>query len=138
MSLAFFPHLAKAQDIVPLSVISNYKGCPATLKMDQLKSILKGEKQRWTDGTKVVIALMKATTPVGLNTCSKIYKMTNNEIQKHFLALVFQGKGEAPVFFSSIAELQSFINQTPGAIGVIATNPAETEKIILIDGKKTI
>jgi hypothetical protein len=51
----------KAQD-VPLTVISNGKGTPSDLTLAQLKSILKGEKLRWKDGTKVVIALMKTKT----------------------------------------------------------------------------
>jgi hypothetical protein len=53
--LLFLGLTSKAQDN-SLTVISNPKGAPADLKMTELKSILMGEKQRWNDGTKVVIA----------------------------------------------------------------------------------
>ena len=53
-----------------LTVISNQKGSPASLKFAELKSIFMGEKQRWRSGTKITIALMKTNTPAGRNTCS--------------------------------------------------------------------
>lgn len=127
----------KAQD-VPLTVIANSKGSPTELTLIQLKAILKGEKLRWNDGSKVTIALMKTNTPIGMNTCKRLYNMTPNELNKLFLALVFQGKGEAPTFFNSINDLQTFVNQTPGTIGVIESNTANNERVIYIDGKKSI
>jgi hypothetical protein len=127
----------KAQDM-PLTVIANSKGAPSELTLIQLKAILKGEKLRWNDGSKVTIALMKTSTPIGLNTCKKLYNMTSNDLNKLFLALVFQGKGEAPTFFNSISDLQTFVNQTPGTIGIIESNTANNERVIYIDGKKSI
>ena len=64
--------------------------------------------------------------------------MSGNDLNKLFLALVFQGKGEAPTFFNSVNELETYINQTPGAIGVIEATAANTEKVVRIDGKKSI
>lgn len=130
-------HSVNAQD-VPLTVIANSKGAPAELSQAQLKSILKGEKLRWKDGSKVIIALMKTNTTVGMNTCRKLYNMTSNELNKLFLALVFQGKGEAPSFFNTMSELQTFVSQTPGTIGIIEPNAANNERVIFIDGKKSI
>lgn len=127
----------KAQD-AQLTIIGNAKGVPAELTLPMLKSVLKGEKLRWKDGTKVIIALMKTNTPVGMNTCRKLYNMSPNDLNKLFLALVFQGKGEAPTFFNSISELQTFIGETPGAIGVIESTAANKEKIVHIDGKESI
>jgi len=127
---------AKAQDA--LTVIGNGKGVPAGLTLPQLKSVLKGELMRWKDGTKMTIVLMKTNTPVGMSTCKKLYNMSPNDLNKLFLALVFQGKGEAPVFFNSVSELETFINQTPGAIGVIESAAANKEKVVLINGKESI
>jgi hypothetical protein len=57
--------------------------------MPQLKSVMRGEKLRWPDGSKVIIALLKSTTPIGVNTSRKIYNMSPNELNKYWLALVF-------------------------------------------------
>lgn len=121
-----------------LSVISNAKGAPANLKMTELRAVLKGERLRWADGSKVVIALMKTNTPIGLNTCNRLYNMNANDLNKMFLALVFQGKGEAPIFFETQRELQAFVKQTPGAIGIVESTAIFRDKVLSIDGKKSI
>lgn len=128
---------AKAQDL-PLAIIGNEKGAADHMTMNALRTILKGEKLRWPDGSKVVIALMKTNTQIGKTTCSRLYKMSGNDLNKMFLALVFQGKGEAPIFFDTMRELQGFVKETPGAIGVVDASAAYGDRIISIDGKKSI
>ena len=81
---------------------------------------------------------MKTSTPIGTYTCNKLYNMTGNELNKYFLALVFQGKVKAPTFFNSANELEAFVAQTPGAIGVLQQVNDKLLKIILVDGKKQI
>jgi hypothetical protein len=107
------------------------------MKMAQLKAVMRGERLRWPDGSKVVIALMKSSTPIGINTSQKIYNMSANELNKYWLALVFQGKADAPNFFNSEAELEEFIAQTTGAIGVV-NQPLTAGKTVLIDGRKSL
>lgn len=119
-----------------LYVIGNSKGSPVELKLNQLQSILKGEKQRWGDGTKVVIALMKTNTPVGSVTSKKVFNMSGDQLNKYWLALVFQGKADAPTFFNSMSELETYVAQTPGAIGIIGQSPTIGQKTITVDGKK--
>ena len=127
---------AKAQD--GLTIIGNLTSVPADMDLTQLQSVLRGEQMRWDDGTKVKIALMKTNTPIGTLTSEKIYNMTGNELNKYFLALVFQGKVKAPAFFNSESELEAYISQTPGAIGVLQNTGNDQVKIVLIDGKKQI
>jgi len=122
-----------------LTVISNQKGSPSSLKFAELKSIFMGEKQRWRSGTKITIALMKTNTPAGRNTCSLLYGMSTDELNKFWLALVFQGKAAAPNFFNSAAELENFVAQNPGAIGIL-DQVADNDEIITIEveGKKSL
>jgi ABC-type phosphate transport system substrate-binding protein len=120
-----------------LTVISNKKGAPSTLTFSELRSIFMGEQQRWRGGTKITIALMKTTTPAGKNTSLKVYGMSGNELNKFWLAMVFQGKAGSPNFFSSASELENFVAQNPGAIGIldqVANNDAITT--IQVDGEK--
>jgi len=122
-----------------LTVISNSKGAPAELKLTDLKSILKGEQQRWRNGNKNSIALMKTSTPGGMYICQKIYNMSSDELKKFWLALVFEGKADAPEFFNTITEVQNFVAENPGAIGIIDQPPtSDGTHIVLIDGKKTL
>ena len=133
----FHPSPISAQNI-QLTVIGNSQSVPSEMDMNQLRAVLKGEKMRWEDGSSVKIALMKTNTSIGSGTCDKLYKMTGNELNKYFLALVFQGKVKAPTFFNSVRDLEEYVAQTPGAIGVSQSTTDDQLKIILVDGKKQI
>ena len=130
--------VAKSQEGA-LTVISNQRGAPAILKYSELRSILMGEKQRWRNGSKIVIALMKTNTATGKITSQKIYDMSADELNKFWLALVFQGKAPAPAFFNTAAELQNFVSQNPGAIGIVDhLSHSDNLRTIIIDGKSRI
>ena len=82
---------------------------------------------------------MKTSTPAGMYTCRKIYDMSGDDLKKFWLALVFEGKAEAPAFFNTTSELENFVAENPGAIGIIDQPPASADThIVLIDGKKTL
>src|SRR3954466_56484 len=126
---------SKAQQST-LPTIANFSGVPADMKQSELKAVLMGETQRWKNGKRVVIALMKTNTPLGKTTSSKIYDMSGDELNKYWLSLVFQGKAQAPVFFTSVSDLQNFVAQNPGAIGIIDKPVASAEiRSVIIDGK---
>ena len=121
-----------------LTVISNAKGSPPDLKLSELKSIMLGERQRWRSGNKIVIGLMKTNTDLGKAISEKIYNMTPDEVRKYWLALVFQGKADAPTFFNTPNELQAFVADNPGAIGVVEqVLPGYNTTVVSIDGRKS-
>src|SRR4051812_9986011 len=130
-------NLIKSQD-VPLTVISNQKGAPPALNLVELRSIFMGERQRWRNGTKVIIAMMKPNTTTGKVISNKVYHMSSDEVNKLWLALVFQGKADSPVSFDTAEALENFVTSNPGAIGIIQEDqiPANAQ-VTLIDGKKT-
>jgi ABC-type phosphate transport system substrate-binding protein len=129
---------ATSADEPNIMVIANEKGAPSTLTMKELKSIFQGEKQRWNDGTKISIAFMKSSTPVGSATSNKVLKMSGDQLNKFWLALVFQGKAKAPFFYGSASEVESYVSQNAGAIGVVeAGYQVKGVKVISIDGKKS-
>lgn len=126
-----------AQDI-PLNVVGNPGSVPEQMDMNRLRSVLRGEQLRWDNGIAVKIALMKTNTSVGSHTCQRIYNMSANDLNKFFLAQVFQGKVKAPIFFTSESELESYVARTPGAIGVLQHTSEGEVHILLIDGKQQL
>ena len=52
---------------------------------------------------------------------------------------MFQGKADAPVFFNTTGELEAFVAENPGAIGIVdqAASAASTQ-VVLIDGRKVL
>ncbi|MGN6619079.1 MAG: hypothetical protein ACTHJ5_18030 [Ilyomonas sp.] len=136
--LSLLMNVAYSQD-VDLLVISNQKGAPSMMKFSELKSVFMGEKQRWPDGVKINIALIKTNNPVGKTTSDKLYDMSSDELNKFWLALVFQGKASAPNFFNSVGELETYVAQNPGAIGIIDNSESVPPdiKTVLVDGKRS-
>ncbi len=129
--------LLHAQDAA-LSVVSNPKGSPSQMNLSELKSVFRGENQYWSNGQRVVLALMKASTEIGKNICERVYHLSPDEFNKYWLKIVFQGKSDPPVFFNTVTELLDFVRQNPGAIGIIdQSQPAADVKVVLIEGKKT-
>jgi ABC-type phosphate transport system substrate-binding protein len=121
-----------------LTAVGNAKGVVPSLTMPELKAIFKGEKQRWSDGTKVVVALMEPSTPLGGKIAEKVYNATGNDVKRQWLALVFQGKTAPPRYFTSEETLKEFVKNTDGAIGLVAAEVGDVAaKIIQIDGKKS-
>ena len=127
--------ITRAQE-TQLTAIGNVTGVPSAMKYSELISVLKGEKQRWSDGTKVNIYIMKTTTPIGQNTCKKIYNWSGDKVKRYWLELSFSGKADAPTFCNTVEELESYVSQNPGAIGIIdKSSTSNGVKTILIDGK---
>jgi ABC-type phosphate transport system substrate-binding protein len=122
-----------------LAVIANQNGSPSALSFRELRSVFRGEKQRWGNGTKVMIALIKTNNTLGVTISQKIYDMKPDALNKYWLALVFQGRASAPYFFNTVPELQTFVSQNPGSIGIIE-QPISTPEIktVVIDGKRTL
>jgi hypothetical protein len=130
-------NLIRAQD-VSLMVISNISGAPGEMKMSEVKSVFKCEKQRWKDNSKVSLYLMKTTTLTGKITGSKIFDKSGQGVLSFYLGLQFAGKIDPPTFCNSAEELESKIADNPGSIGITDKMPANSNiKVILVDGKKT-
>ncbi|MDH4090803.1 MAG: hypothetical protein OEV74_00760 [Cyclobacteriaceae bacterium] len=129
--------IANAQETM-ITVISHTKGAPSEMKMAELRSVMKGERQRWSDGTKVHIALMKTTTPAGQSACQKVYNMSGDRVKRFWLELSFAGNADPPTFCNTAAELESFVLQNPGAIGITDNfSGNDGIKITEIDGQKS-
>ncbi len=116
-----------------LSVITNIKGAPSSLTSGDLKKIFKAEKQKWDDGSKVVLAMMKTSTSIGGETCTKVYGLSTNDVNKFWITITFQGKASGIKFFDSEDALKGFVESTTGAIGIVSSGVVN--KKVKIDGK---
>jgi hypothetical protein len=53
-------------------------------------------------------------------------------MQRHWLALVFQGRARAPVFLDSVAAIIDYVRNTPGAVSMIpATTPGIPRELVV-------
>src|SRR5437868_6222117 len=136
VSMMLFALSSHAQT-VSLTVISNPDGAPAQLKKSELKTIFRGEKERWANGSRIKIALMKPNTPSGKNICKKVFDSNADDFAQYWEQQAFAGKVERPVYFKNAAELQAYVAENSGAIGITDQPMTGTNvQVVAVDGKK--
>ena len=132
---AFF--CVDAQD-APLVVVGSQVGVPADISANELKAVFHGEQQRWRDGTKVVIAMIKSNSPLGIEISKKVYSMSGDEVRGFWARITFAGKFDPPNVFNTQAEVEAFVSQNPGSIAILdKVSTLPDTKTVLIGGKKT-
>ena len=120
-----------AQD---LAVVANPVGAPDELNLQDLRSIFKAEKTWWQGNTKISIALLSTTSETAPIIAEKIFEMKLNDVKKYWMQIVFQGKANPPKYFSSSEELIEYVEETPGAIGILdATSVSDSARVIRVD-----
>ena len=100
--------------------------------------IMLGEQQRWSDGSKIKIALLKAGVEGADIVATKVLHMNGNEFSRHWMAQVFQGRTTSPNYFYDQTVLTTFVHANKGAIGICTEAMANDKTILLIDGNKII
>jgi hypothetical protein len=122
----------------PLVAIGSLTGVPSDISMNELKAVFHGERQRWPDGTKVVIAMIKSTSPLGNEISKKVYSMSGDEVRGFWARISFAGKFDPPNVFNTETEVETFISQNPGSIAILEkVNTMPEVKTVLVGGKKT-
>lgn len=130
--LAYHPVLAS--DSSDLAIVVSSDVSKDQMSMKELRSFLKGEKQEWSDGTRVRLAIMDPKTDIGSETADKLYGMSEKQLKKYWLGKSFRGEAVAPEFFKSEDALLSYVTAGEGVLGVVSLKTAESEgKIVTID-----
>ncbi len=112
--------------------------CPQNSTLDisktELINIMLGEKQRWPDGTKVRLALLKPGSRGAEDISKAVVNMSDHEFSKYWLAMIFQGTANAPKYFESNKALINYVRSTIGAITICDEAIVVEERVLLIDG----
>ena len=121
-----------------LAVVANESGAPEALTIRELKAVFKGEKQRWSDRTKITLALTKPSISSGEQIIRKLYGMDRDAWNKYWLIQVFRGRTNPPKYFETEELLQSFVSRTPGSIGIVRSQVAGgAMRRVLVEGQQT-
>ena len=91
-------------------------------RLKEVQTVFQGKYTRWpVSGESVTIVLPSSKNPSSINIANVIYKSSVKDMQKFWLALVFQGRAAPPVFLETDTEIIQFVQKNPGAIGVISS-----------------
>jgi hypothetical protein len=121
--LAFLlgPMTSSAQyqgDAASLSLVGNGTGL-TQVNPAELRSLFRGERSVWPTGREVIIVLPGSRVEWSERFSLQVLGMSRQAMQRYWLGLVFQGRASAPVFVDSAAEVLSYVQEHPGAIGMV-------------------
>lgn len=122
------------QDNTMLSAVICPQNTTFEISKTELTNIMLGEKQRWPDGTKVRLALLKPGSKGAEKITISIVNMNDHEFSKYWLAMIFQGTASAPKYFESNQALINYVKSTIGAIAICDESVIGEERLLLIDG----
>ena len=118
--LVFFGFNTYAQktELASLDFIINVENV-SELSQQEVIQIFRNGRSLWPNREKVLIVLPSNNSRLATDVAAKLYGSTVSGMQKFWLALVFQGRANPPVFLQTAEEIIAFVKNNPGAIGVI-------------------
>jgi len=123
----FLPDQSVAQTF---QVVGNQTGI-STITRAELISVFKPKNNRWSNNRPVIIVLPGSTSPIRDEVAQQVYSNSFVAVQKYWLSLVFQGRFNAPFFFSTDEETLNFIRKNPGAIGFVSTTTGVPDDLLI-------
>jgi len=122
---------AQQNQLDELVFLANIKGTES-LGSKEVVQIFRNGRSLWPSGEKVIIVLPSNKSDFAEVVAKDLYGGSVTSMQKFWLALVFQGRANPPVFLETAEEILAYISKNPGAIGVFPQGKAETpEKLLL-------
>jgi hypothetical protein len=122
---------AQENPLEELIFLANVKGTEA-LTSKEVVQIFRNGRSLWPSGEKVIIVLPSNKSVFADQVAKNLYGGSVTAMQKFWLALVFQGRANPPVFLQTADEIFDYISKNPGAIGVLPQGKADTPESLLL------
>lgn len=120
-----------------LAIVVNPSNPVENLSLVELRKIFLGERIRWPNGHRVIVAMLDSGFPERDAALREVYRMTESGYRDHFLKGRYTG--DIPVLpktLSSPGILRRFIFNAPGAIGYLRASDVDSSvKVVSIDGR---
>lgn len=91
----------------------------------QLNGIFRGTQSIWKSNEQVIVVMPSSKAEYAEQFANSVLQMSHAALQKYWLALVFQGRANAPVFLNSSAEIVDYVKKNPGAIAIVKSTERE-------------
>lgn len=113
----FFASTCYAQSYTFIGNETGFK----TAKLKYVKEVFKGKYSLWNNKETVVVVIPSTKSSSAEGVAKYLYGTSVLGMQKYWLALVFQGRSNPPVFLNSDEEIIEYVAKNPGAIGIVNT-----------------
>jgi ABC-type phosphate transport system substrate-binding protein len=101
-----------------LILIGNQTGL-TSVNRKQLNGIFRGSQSIWKSNEQVILVIPSSRAEFAQQFAVSVLHMSHSALQKYWLALVFQGRANAPIFLNSSNEIIEYVKKNPGAIAVV-------------------
>jgi ABC-type phosphate transport system substrate-binding protein len=120
----------------PMAIVVHRSNPIEELSLDELRSLFLGERQRWPNGRRITLVLPDPGRPEGEAALRLIYRMSEAELNHHFLRAVYRGQAVGPPKrLSSSERVVRFVFNVPGAIGCVPAQDVDgSVKVLRVDG----
>lgn len=119
LQLGNYSGRAQETSLDGITIIGNQIG-DEQLTKSKANEIFRGRSTLWSNGKVVVLVLPSQRNDNSTLVARTVYQTTVKGMLKYWLALVFQGRGNPPVFLDSDKDILEYVLKTPGAIGLIS------------------
>lgn len=118
-----------------LAIIVNRSNPMDNLPFSELRKIFLGERNHWSNGHRIAIAMLDYGRPERRAVLRLIYRMDEASYQDFLLRGMFRGDVVAPKTLASPTILRKFVFNAPGAIGYLRLRDVDRSvKVVRIDG----
>jgi ABC-type phosphate transport system substrate-binding protein len=101
-----------------LMLIGNQTGL-TSINRKQLNGTFRGTQSIWKTKEQVIVVMPSNKAEFAEQFAVSVLQMSHSAVQKYWLALVFQGRANVPVFLNSSLEIIEYVKKNPGAIAVV-------------------
>jgi phosphate transport system substrate-binding protein len=119
-----------------LAIVVNRSNPTNDLSFSELRKIFLGDRNHWSNGHRIAIAMLGYGQPERRAVLRLIYRMDEANYQDFLLREMFRGDVfGAPKTLASPTILRKFVFNAPGAIGYLRLRDVDSSvKVVRIDG----
>lgn len=121
----------------PVAIVVNPATAVNDLSLLELRNVFLGERQFWSDGSRIVLLVRAPVAYERDVVLNKIYRMDESQYRQYWIAKVFRAEvSSGPKIVYSNDMTRQLVSALPGAVGFIsATDIGPEMKVVRINGK---
>lgn len=101
-----------------------------------IRAIFRGDQTIWPTRETVTVVLPSARADFADRFAAEVLQQDRTGMQRHWLALVFQGRARTPVFLDSVAAIIDYVRNTPGAVAMIPAATPSIPRELVVDQRR--
>lgn len=107
-------------------------GSEQQVAQSDVRAILTGAQTSWRNGRSIKVVLPGRKAKIYEQVGHEIFQESGMMMQRHWLKLVFSGRGRAPKYADNDIDTIKYVKNTPGAVAVIGAENRNSVSALLV------